>query len=93
MLKLEIKRPAYDCLIDLQIKQFRQVMLSIIRLTKEPYPHDSQKLAEYPYHRVDIGEFRIIYDIVNEETVRIILVGKRNDGEIYKRLRNMRPLQ
>jgi len=90
MLKLDIKRPAYDCLTDLQTKQFKQVMLSIIRLTKEPYPHDSQKLAGYPYHRIDIGEFRIIYDMENEDTVRVILVGKRNDDEVYKRLRNMR---
>ena len=90
MLKLDIKRPAYDCLIELQTKQFRQVMLSIIRLTKEPYPHDCQKLEGYPYYRIDIGEFRVIYDVENEETVRVILVGKRNDDEVYKRLRNMR---
>ena len=89
MFKLDIKKPAYDCLIDLQTKQFKQVMLSIIRLTKEPFPHDSQKLAGYSYYRFDIGEFRIVYDIVNEETVRIILVGKRNDDEVYKRLRNL----
>jgi hypothetical protein len=54
MLKLEIKRPAFDCLIKLQAKQFKQVMLNIIRLTKDPYPHDSQKLTGYPYYRVDI---------------------------------------
>jgi mRNA interferase RelE/StbE len=87
MLKLEIKRPAYNCLIELQAKQFKQVMLSIIRLTKDPYPNDSQKLAGYPYYRVDVGEFRVIYDIEDKETVRIILVGKRNDDEVYKRLR------
>ena len=90
MLRLDIKRPAFDCLIDLQTKQFKQVMLSIIKLTQTPYPNDSRKLAGYPYHRVDIGEFRIIYDVENEVTVRIILVGKRNDDEVYKRLRNLR---
>ena len=88
MLKLDIKRPTYDCLVELQAKQFKQVMLSIIRLTKEPRPQDSQNLLGYPYYRIDIGEFRIIYDVENEETVRIILVGKRNDDEVYKRLRN-----
>jgi len=90
MLKLDIKRPAFDCLVDLQTKQFKQVMLNIIRLTKDPYPNDSQKLAGYPYYRIDTGEFRIIYDVGSEETVRIILVGKRNDDEVYKRLRNLR---
>jgi len=90
MLKLDIKRPAFDCLIELQAKQFKQVMLTIIQLTKAPYLNDSQKLVGYPYHRIDIGEFRIIYDVENEATVRIILVGKRNDDEVYKRLRNLR---
>jgi len=89
MLKLDIKKPAFDCLTELQAKQFRQVMLNILKLTKDPYPHDSQKLFGYPYNRIDMGEFRVIYDIENQETVRIILVGKRNDGEIYKRLRNI----
>jgi mRNA interferase RelE/StbE len=89
MLKLEIKRPAYDCLTGLQAKQFRQVMLSIIALTKNPYPNDSKKLAGYPYYRVDAGEFRIIYDIESDETVRVIIAGKRNDDEVYKRLRNL----
>ena len=87
MLKLDIKRPAFDCLVELQAKQFKQVMLSIIRLTKDPHPQDSKKLTGYPYHRIDMGEFRVIYDIDNEETVRIILVGKRNDDEVYKRLK------
>jgi mRNA interferase RelE/StbE len=90
MLKLDIKRPAYDCLVELQTRQFRQVMLSIIRLTKDQYPHDSKKLTGYPYYRIDVGEFRVIYDIEGEDTVRIILVGKRNDDEVYKHLRNLR---
>ena len=89
MLKLDIKRPAFDCLTELEAKQFKQVMLSIIRLTKEPYPHDAEKLTGYPYYRIDTGEFRIIYDVENKGAVRIILVGKRNDGEVYKRLRDL----
>ena len=89
MFKLDIKRPALDFLTELQAKQFRQVMLRIIRLTEDPYPNDSEKLVGYPYHRIDIGEFRIVYDVGNEDTARIILVGKRNDNEAYKRLRNL----
>jgi len=89
MLKLDIKRPAFDSLVELQTRHFKQVMLSILRLAKDPYPHDTRKLTGYPYYRIDVGEFRVIYDIVKEETVRIILVGKRNDDEVYKRLRNL----
>ena len=42
------------------------------------------------YYLIDTGEFRVIYDIEGEETVRIILAGKRNDDEVYKRLRDLR---
>ena len=89
MLKLDIKKPAFDCLVELQTKQFKQVMLSIVYLTKNPYPHDAKKLTGYPFHRIDIGEYRVIYDVEAGETLRVILVGKRNDDEIYKRLRNL----
>jgi mRNA interferase RelE/StbE len=88
VLKFDFKKPAYDFLIDLQPKPFKQVMLTIIRLTKTPYPHDSQKLTGYPSHRIDIGEYRVIYD-VEAETVRVIVVGKRNDDEVYRRLRTL----
>jgi mRNA interferase RelE/StbE len=89
MLKLDIKRPAYNFIKDLQAKQFRQVMLKILSLTKDPYPSDSQKLNGYPFYRVDIGEFRIVYDIENKDTLRLIIAGKRNDDEVYKRLKNL----
>jgi mRNA interferase RelE/StbE len=34
---------------------------------------------------VDSGEYRIVYD-VTEDAVRIIIVGKRNDDEVYRLL-------
>ena len=89
MLKLDLKKPAFDFLTELQTKPFKQVMLSIIRLTKTPYPHDSQKLNGYPFHRLDVGEYRVIYDVEAEETLRIILVGKRNDDDVYRRLQSL----
>jgi mRNA interferase RelE/StbE len=89
MLKLDLKKPAYDFLIELQTKPFKQVMLNIIRLTKTPYPQDSEKLIGYPFRRVDVGEYRVIYDVEAEETVRVIVVGKRNDDAVYRRLRTL----
>jgi len=52
---------------------------------ENPLPNDSQEMKGYPFLRNDIGEYRIIYD-VREGTLRIVLVGKRNDDEIYKKL-------
>jgi mRNA-degrading endonuclease RelE of RelBE toxin-antitoxin system len=47
---------------DLQAKQCKQILLRILALGQDATPHDSVVLKNYhPYHRVDIGEFRIIY--------------------------------
>jgi mRNA interferase RelE/StbE len=43
----------------------------------------------YPYHRVDIGECRII-DNVDRDVLKVFLIGKRNDDEIYRTLRRRR---
>jgi len=51
-------------------------------------PPDSEHLTGFPYRRASIGEYRIIYR-VEEETLRIPLIHKRNDDEVYKRLKRM----
>jgi len=47
---------------------------------------DSLKLKGYSYHRADVGEYRIIYS-VQEQTLEILLIDKRNDDQIYKQLK------
>jgi mRNA interferase RelE/StbE len=84
MLTLDIKRAAYDLLTEMQLKPIRQVMLNILKLTKNPVPQDSKKLTGYCYYRIDIGEYRVIYD-VEDDILHVSLVGKRNDDEVYKR--------
>ena len=43
-----------------------------------------------PYRRGDCGEYRIIYRLDEDaKTVYVILVGKRNGGEVYKFLNNI----
>jgi mRNA interferase RelE/StbE len=73
---------------DLPPKQFRQIWLTVLALLTEPYPQDSKQLQGYPYHRVDFGEYRIIYQ-VEEDTLKLILIGKRNDDEVYRQLRRL----
>ncbi|MCK4824004.1 hypothetical protein KA005_50090 [bacterium] len=50
-----------------------------------PEPHDSKELKGYPYRGTDIGEYRIIY-CVEKDILKIAIVGKRNDSEVYKKL-------
>jgi mRNA interferase RelE/StbE len=52
------------------------------------YPANSKALAGYAeYYRVDSGEYRIVYYFDSDaDLVEVILVGKRNDDEVYKQL-------
>ena len=67
-------------------KHQSQVKKYILSLQEIPLPHDSQSLKNYaPYRRGDCGEYRVVYRIDEpEKTVYVLLVGKRNGGEVYK---------
>lgn len=85
MLKLQVSKEAQKFLDSLPPKQFRQIMRKVFELLEQPKPHDTKELKGYPFLRNDIGEYRMVYDIKGD-ALRLILVGKRNDDEIYKQL-------
>lgn len=85
MLKLQLSKDAQKFLDNLPPKQFRQIVKKVFALLADPHPHDSQELKGHPFLRNDVGEYRIIYDIQGN-TLRVVLLGKRNDSEIYKNL-------
>jgi mRNA interferase RelE/StbE len=86
MLTLDLKPRAKKFIESLPPKHKRQVKDSILSLQDDPMPHDAKKLLGYKnYTRVDIGEYRIIYRYENkEDLIIVVLVGKRNDDEIYR---------
>ena len=86
MLTLDITKQVRDFLDGLDPKRFRQVANKIFSLMENPEPADSQQLSGYPYRRADIGEYRIIYR-VEHGCLKVALVGKRNDDEVYKKLK------
>ncbi len=88
MRNLDLTARARKFLAALQAKQFRQVVTKFFALLDDPKPPDSKSLSGVPYHRADIGEYRIIYRF-DDESVYIALVGKRNDEEIYRQLKRM----
>ena len=63
----------------------RQIAIKIKQLAIHGHLGDSKPLRGnlVPYYRTDVGEFRIIYKIENDDLL-IDLIGKRNDGEVYK---------
>ena len=85
MVRLDLTNAALSFLEGLPGKQFKQVAGTMFGLLKNPEPQDSSALKGYPYRRVDFGEYRIVYQ-VQDEDLQILVVGKRNDGEVYKKL-------
>ncbi|EQD70288.1 addiction module toxin, RelE, partial [mine drainage metagenome] len=67
-------------------KQYKQVVSAVFGLLKNPEPNDSKKLSGYPYFRIDVGEYRVIYDF-DDTLVRVLVSGKRNDDEVYRELK------
>jgi mRNA interferase RelE/StbE len=91
MYKIDITKSAGKFLKKLSPKQYRQVVSAILALRENPTPNDSKQLSGCPeYHRVDIGEYRIVYQF-NNDTVYIAVIGKRNDDEVYKRFKQQNP--
>jgi mRNA interferase RelE/StbE len=86
LLPLRLSKAAVRSLDDLPPKQYRQVARRIISLMADPRPHDSERLKGHDYLRVTVGEYRIVYQVGGEE-LHVLLIGKRNDDEVYRRLR------
>lgn len=86
MPKLDLKRKAEKFISSLPAKHKRQVKDAILALQDNPIPQDSRELISYEnYRRVDTGEYRIIYCYdTAADLITIVLVGKRNDNEIYR---------
>ena len=86
MRKLDMGRDAYKFVADLDAKRFRQVVKKAFSLLTDPEPADASKLKGYDeYWRTDIGEYRIVYRF-DDGTVYLVVIGKRNDDEVYKDL-------
>ncbi len=87
MLRIELRRDARKFLRRLPPQQNRRVARKIAELSEDPNPPDSKQLKgkASEYQRAAIGEYRIVYR-VEGETLRVFLIGKRGDSDVYRRL-------
>lgn len=87
--KLELGREAAKFLETLPPRTFRQVVLRIFDLLREPLGPDTLALRGHAgFRRADIGEYRIIYR-PEAEVVKVALVGKRNNDDVYRRFKRL----
>ncbi len=90
MLKIEISRRADKFIDSLPAKQKRQITSKILELSNNPEPHDSIQVKGYKqFRRTSVGEYRIIFQVQDSTLLIIVLVGKRNDDDIYKQLKRL----
>jgi len=89
MAKLDGLESVLNFLKGLQPKIAAQIAKKVLALNIDPLPTDSKELTGYPgFYRVDSGEYRIVYQFkVDEDLVVVILIGKRNDDDVYKQLK------
>jgi mRNA interferase RelE/StbE len=86
MRKLVLNKAILKELEALPAKQYRQVVSAILDLLAEPCPHYSKSLKGTSYRRLAIGEYRVVYRADNE-SVHVVVAGKRNDDEVYSSLK------
>jgi mRNA interferase RelE/StbE len=89
MRSLVLDNASRKALEHLPDKHFRQVISAIFSLLKNPRPSDSIAISGYPFYRISVGEYRVVYDFT-EAQVRLLAFGKRNDSEVYRILQRKR---
>jgi mRNA interferase RelE/StbE len=83
---IDLSRQAAAFLESLPTKPARQIAEKLLLLANDPQALPSELLKGYsPMRRIRAGEYRIIYT-VDDQTIQVRLIGKRNDDEIYKAL-------
>ena len=88
MLRINPSKQAIKFLEKAQPKHAKQISKKLMEMRLNPFPHDSIQLKGEHSHlyRADIGEYRIIYHC-RDGVLFINIIGKRNDGEVYKLLK------
>lgn len=86
MRKINLSKDAQKFLTRIHTKHARQLALKIQSLAINPLQQDTKTLKEYGFLRVDSGEYRIIYEVKGDH-VAVLLIGKRNDDEVYRKLK------
>ena len=83
---LDITKDAQKFIEKLPPKQSKQIIMSIFKLSNNPFPNDYKHLSGHPNcYRIDCGEYRICYKVF-EKDVFIIVIGIRNDDDVYKKI-------
>jgi mRNA interferase RelE/StbE len=89
MLTPDLTEDASEFLDSLPTKTANQIWKKIAMLCQNPNAGDVKQLVGYPFLRCRCGDYRIIYEIEDQTTLLVVLVGYRGDDEVYKELKRL----
>ncbi len=84
--RLEFKRSAAKVLLKLPKQDRRRIRDKIDSLAENlPDPSTTKMKGDNPFHRVRVGDYRIIYEI-HDNTLLILVLKIGHRKEVYRRL-------
>lgn len=84
-LRIRLEARALDFLEKIPEKHAGQIARKINALAADPKERPAYPLKGFSeYFRVKSGEYRFIYRIEGGEFLLVLIIGKRNDDEIYR---------
>ena len=89
MLAVDFSKASEKFSLRLPAKQKNQIGRRISALAGNPYASDTKEIRGFPlFRRADVCEYRIIYQVLGT-ILSIFLIGKRNDDEVYRRMKRL----
>jgi len=78
--RLWLKKSAAKEIENLPKKDCARVVGAIQKLLDDPYGQNTQKLSGQEKYRIRVGNYRVLYEIINDElVVMVVKVGHRKD--------------
>ena len=78
--RLRLKKSAEKEIENLPRKDCARVVGAIQNLLDDPYGQNTQKLSGQEKYRIRVGNYRVLYEIINDElVVMVVKVGHRKD--------------
>jgi mRNA interferase RelE/StbE len=82
--ELLIAPAAKKALAKIEPKMQTRIEGALLLLSENPFPPAARKLADSPFYRVRVSDYRIIYEVFDSQLIiEVINVGHRR--EIYRR--------
>ena len=91
MYKIVLTKGAKNFLEGIPKKHAHQIVAKIDLLAQDPTQVPTVQLSGFPHlNRAKSGEYRIIFQLIDDMMeIYILRIGKRNDGEVYKHLKQL----